>query len=422
MILPADSYEVINKGVISNIDTEVLYDLYQPIIGNKAISFYLTLFRDLEKEKVFSEVFTHHHLLRMMQISLEEILMAREKLEAVGLLKTYVKKETGNHYLYILYNPLSAQEVFNHPILNIVLYNNLGKKEYQLLQERYKFPRLNLKDYEDITASFDEIFTSVPTNAFIPKEDLLSKNKNSFSFSKSIDFDLLISSSKLPEKIFTKEIRALITSLSFLYNVDMVTMEGFIKNSLTTHGTIDKEVLRKSARSFYQFENSGKLPSLIYAKQPEHLKSPSGGTSNRAKLIYVFETTTPIQFLQSKYKGGRIIKRDVEIIETLLVDLKLSPGVVNVLIDYALKVNNQKLDRSYLETIGSHWKRLGIETVEEAMNACLKEHKRRKTKEKSNKKEPIKEIVPDWFDQEIKQEAIKKEEMTELTSLLKQYH
>lgn len=421
MILPADRYEIINKGVLSDIDTQILLDLYQPIIGNKAVSFYLTLFRDLEKEKVFSEVFAHHHLLKMMQISLEEVLIAREKLEAVGLLKTYVKKEE-SIYLYILYNPLSANEFFNHPILNIVLYNNLGKKEYQLLQERYKIPRLNLKEYEDITASFDEVFTSIPTNSYIMQEDIVSKNKNNFEFKKVLDFDLLLTNLKLPEKIFTKEVKSLINALSFLYNVDMVTMQGFIENSLTTHGTIDKELLRRNARNFYQFENSGKLPSLMYAKQPEHLKAPIGGNTNKAKMIYVFETTTPAQFLQSKYKGGRVIKRDMELIETMLVDLKLSPGVVNVLLDYALKVNNQKLDRTYIETIGSHWKRLGIETVEEAMNACLKEHKKRKIKEKANKKEPTKEIVPDWFDQEITKKEIKKEEMTELTSLLKQYH
>ena len=60
----------------------------------------------------------------------------------------------------------------------------------------------------------------------------------------------------------------------------------------------------------------------------------------------------------------------------MLLDLKLTPGVVNVLIDYVLKVNNQKLNKNYVESIASQWKRLGIETVEEAMNACKKEHKK----------------------------------------------
>ena len=40
-----------------------------------------------------------------------------------------------------------------------------------------------------------------------------------------------------------------------------------------------------------------------------------------------------------------------------------------------------KLNKTYLETIASHWKRLGIETVPEAMNACIKEHKKAKKKD-----------------------------------------
>lgn len=57
MILPADSYIVVNKGNILEIDKKILIDLYQPIIGSKAISLYLTLLNDLEK-KYITDVFT----------------------------------------------------------------------------------------------------------------------------------------------------------------------------------------------------------------------------------------------------------------------------------------------------------------------------------------------------------------------------
>ena len=70
-----------------------------------------------------------------MQMSLEEIVTSREKLEAIGLLGTYLKKDNINNYVYILYSPLQPSEFLNHPILNVVLYNNLGKKEYQKILE-----------------------------------------------------------------------------------------------------------------------------------------------------------------------------------------------------------------------------------------------------------------------------------------------
>ena len=71
------------------------------------------------------------------------------------------KKENVNNYVYVLYAPLSASEFLNHPILNVVLYNNIGKVEYEKQVDKYRTRRLNIKDYEDITTSFDSVFTSV---------------------------------------------------------------------------------------------------------------------------------------------------------------------------------------------------------------------------------------------------------------------
>ena len=119
-ILPADVYTVLSKSVVSNLDRRIITLLYQPIIGYTAVSLYFTLLDDLDK-MVISESFTHHHLMSMMQLKLESIVKAREKLEAIGLIKTYLKKDSVNNYVYLLYAPLSAQEFLTHPVLSIVL-------------------------------------------------------------------------------------------------------------------------------------------------------------------------------------------------------------------------------------------------------------------------------------------------------------
>ena len=415
MVLPADSYIVINKSIITEQDKKILVDLYQPIIGNTAISLYLTLLNDIDINS--SIEFTHHHLLSVMQTSLEEISKMRERLEGIGLLKTYVKKGEISRYIYMLYSPVSANEFLNHPILNMVLYNNVGKTEYKKIVEKYKLPRISLKEYEDISSSFDEVFTSVPVNSFFNNEGIVSKNCKELSLKNTIDFDLLIvelGTKTINEKAFTKEIKFLVNNLCFLYSIDVNTMSNLIRASLNEKGMIDKETLRKGARNYYQFENSGNLPTIIHYTQPEYLKSPSGNNSRRGKMIYTFENTNPYQFLKSKYKNGKVITRDLQIVESLLLDLKLSPGVVNVLLDYVLRVNNMKLNKTYIETIASHWKRLGIETVPEAMDACIKEHK--KSSKKSTKKETK---VPEWFDQNKEEKASKEDE--ELANLINNY-
>ena len=423
MVLPADSYIVVNKSIITEQDKKILVDLYQPIIGNKAVSLYLTLLNDLDKSSVITEEFTHHHLLSVMQTSLEEITQTRERLEAVGLLKTYLKKGPISNYVYVLYGPVSANEFLNHPILNIVLYNNIGKTEYKKIIENYKLPRVTLKDYEDISSSFDEVFTTVPVSSFFNNEDIIAKNKGEIIFKNTIDFELLISgldTKIINEKAFNKDTKSLINNLCFLYNIDVITMQGLIKTCINEKGMIDKDSLRKAARNFYQFENSGNLPTLIHSSQPEHLKTPTGDVSPKGKMIYTFENTNPYQFLKSKYKNGKVVTRDLQLIESLLLDLKLSPGVVNVLLDYVLRVNNKQLNRKYIETIGSHWKRLGIETVPEAMDACIKEHKKAKKNNPSTKK-TTEEKVPDWFNQNIESKKISEQEQQALEDLINNY-
>ena len=281
-ILPADTYTVINKTVINDSDLRLISMLYQPIIGYTAVSLYFTLVDDLDKLQIMSEELTHHHLMATMQLKMEDILIAREKLEAVGLLKTYLKKGNVNSYAYLLFSPISAYEFFNHPILNIVLFNNLGKKEYNKLLNFFKIPRVNLKDYEDVTASFDDVFTSVRGNVLELEDDVEKKDSNSIILSKGIDFNLLISSipeASINEKCFNQEIKDLINALSFTYNLKNTDMQALVMDSINEKGLIDKNKLRKSCRDYYQFENNGNLPTLIYHKQPSYLKKPDGDNS-----------------------------------------------------------------------------------------------------------------------------------------------
>ena len=132
-ILPADTYVVVNKSIINNEDRKILNMLYQPIIGPLPIMLYFSLWSDLDKNEILSIEYTHHHLVTNMHLTLDEIVEARKKLEAIGLLKSYFKEDNINNYIYELYSPIPAHDFFIHPILNIVLYNNVGKKEYEKL-------------------------------------------------------------------------------------------------------------------------------------------------------------------------------------------------------------------------------------------------------------------------------------------------
>ena len=106
-ILPADTYTVVNKTILTDVDKKIVSMLYQPIIGFTAVSLYYSLISDLDKVELISDELTHHHLMATMQLSLDDIMIAREKLEAVGLIKTYLKRDNINQLVYLLYSPIS---------------------------------------------------------------------------------------------------------------------------------------------------------------------------------------------------------------------------------------------------------------------------------------------------------------------------
>lgn len=427
-ILPADTYTVINKTVIKDLDRKLITMLYQPIIGFSATSLYFTLVDDLDRREISSDELTHHHLMTTMQLKLDDIVIARKKLEAVGLLKTYFKKDTVNHYIYLLYSPISASEFLNHPVLNIVLYNNLGKKEYDRIVDYFKIPKPNLKDYEDITSTFSGVFKSVSGNILIENDNLMKVETNKLKINEKIDFNLLISSipnDMVSPRCFNEDVKELINGLAYTYDIDNIAMQGLVRNSINEKGLIDKILLRKNVRNYYQFENDGRLPTFVYSRQPDFLKSPQGDTSKWAKMVYTFESTHPYDYLRSKYKNGEPSLRDLKIIESLLVDQKMTPGVVNVLIAYVLKVNNQKLSKNYIDAIAGQLNRLHVETVEEAMRVTEKEHKKLKKQfENKNTKQVIKpkverkEQLPDWFNKELKNEEMTDSEKAELDKLI----
>ncbi len=401
-LYPADVYQVIDKSLLSETDKLILNMLYMPIIGSIAVALYLKMQSETRNTFISPEL-THHHLMTSMGTTLDNIKEARLKLEGIGLLKTYYHEGEVGSYVYELYSPVSADEFFSHPIFNVVLYNNVGKTEYNRLHEYFKIPHISLKEYEDITNAFDDVFKSRNYTEFeLDGTDIISKNKLMLKYELDYDFDLLVSS--LPKEMFNpkclnKSMRELITNLSFLYEIDPVSMADIIRTTLNEKGNIDREELRKNTRKYYQFNNDNRLPSLLFKSQPEYLKEASGDNSRKGRIIKVFESHSPYEFLKAKYKGVKPTERDMKILEMLLIDLKLNPAVVNVLIDYTLKTNNNKLVKGYIETIAGQWKRSGIETASEAMNIAEKEHKKKYKKENIITKK--KEVIPSWFNENI---------------------
>lgn len=412
-LLPADTYMVVNKSLLSEEDKLVLSMLYMPLIGNTSIALYNTLYNELKANNYVSNEFTHHHLVTYLGENIENIKKARIKLEGVGLIKTYCMEGNVNSYVYELYSPLSVNEFFNNPIFSTVLSTNVGENEFKRLKNYFRVPKVSLLNYVDITYPFDMAFKSVNIQNFNESEDIIKKEKGIIKFSNEYDFDTLISS--IPKNLFnskslTKSVKELIINLSFLYKLSPMDMADIVKVSLNEKGLINKDLLKENVRKFYKYNTNNKSVTLLFKSDRVSTINKENTAMNR--LIKVFESTNPYDFLKNKNNGAKPTSKDMQILEMILIELEIPPSVCNVLIDFILKTQNNRLVKSYVEVVASEWKRANLMTAKDAMSYAentYKKIKQNKIKKSINTKKE--ENIPEWFEKKVKKENMNDEEL-----------
>ncbi len=411
-LLPVDRYTVRAKDVLHDWDRKILTLLYQPLIGAFAYSLYLTLWSELEKDVYWSDENTHRYLMTLMDSPLNIIYQERKKLEAIGLLKTYKKKEEdGTVYLYELQPPMSPHAFFNNDVLSVYLYNRLGKSKYRQIRERFMLDNLDKNEYQEMTHAFDEVFSSLHHSEIVAnfqseisnvlelekeKEIINRQNEVDLVLTKEhFDFDLLmtdLSAFIAPKELLTKEIKDTIVRLSFVYRIEPLQMSRILQQSIIHDDQINLDLFRKKVQEWYKIEHGSDPPSLGLRSQPLDLQTikDKEPISEEEKVIKLFETKSPIELLESRSDGSKVPPADVKIIEGLLLDYQLQPGVVNVLIDFILTVNDMKLSKPLIDKIAGHWKRKNVKTVNEAMELARQEYKAKRTNFNENDKKQAK--------------------------------
>lgn len=424
ILLPADTFIVVNKTILTEFDRRILINLYQPIIGANSISLYLSLWAFLDKNELFSIELNHHQLMTMTQFSLDDIIASREKLEGIGLIKTYYKKDNINNYVYELYSPLSPYEFFNNPILSTTLLSNIGKQWYDNLISIYKIPSYNISEYENISLSFNEVYSKSISDSEKIIDDMIGTNRLKIKLDNTSNINEILSlipDDILPVRKITKEVKDNILKFKYIYNFTNEQMQEVIINSIDETKKINMGLLKNNCENFYKFENGGKLPTLIYKNQPEYLRKNVTDTSLKSKLIYQFENISPYEYLTNKNGGIKPLSSDLKIVSYLLVDLKMMPGVVNVLLDYVLKINNNKLNKNFIESIASQWIKNNIKTVEDAMKIAEKEYKSRKKIGEVRGVSVKESIKPQWLDKDINSTPATVDEQKMIEELLSEF-
>ncbi len=420
-LMPADIFVVYKNQILNDNDRNILTLLYQPIVGAEATNLYLTLWAFLDGVIVSKEK-THHYLMSVMHINVEKIVTARQKLEAVGLLKTYLQKDKQQYYLYELFPPLMPNDFFGNPILNAALKDNIGNEEYQRLSQLFISEKIDLSDFQDISKNFQEVFQIVNYQA--SESEYLKRESVNLQIEPQVDIEQVlttISEDILNHKLISDSDKTYLQHLVYVYGLNAEYLKELIISSVNQYKKIDLLKVRKKSEKLFQYENDGKLPKIALQTQPENLRQKGGEVSNRNQMIYTFETISPRDYLILKNDGTTLSQNEQKILAYLLLDLKLNPGVVNVLIDYVLRINDNKLVQNFVSSIASQWKKEKIATVEQAMAIAEREFKKRKSYQKGTKKGVQQEKVPEWFDQKMTEKTPSKEKQAEIAKMLEDY-
>lgn len=426
VLMPLDTFTIINRTILHNSDRKNLIMLYQPIVGSNAINLYFTFWMYLDRLEFMTETITFKQLINYMDLSLSEIEQARKYLEAVGLIKTLIKKSEVNEYLIELYSPKPASEYFINPLLCTALHTALGTADFNKTKSAFRIPKLDFKDYINVSVNFQDMFQTT-ASATVDNSDMRKRNFERIGVRSKLDIDSLLL--KIPDinsnHIEVDEnIKRHILILSFLYNYNESILIQLIKNSIVKKSYLDKQRLTDNFLNYYRFEHDNKVPMIIKKIQPKNLTKDITSSDKKSKLIYYFENIDPISHLCKRTKVKRLSDVYITMLNHILLDIELNPGVINVLIDYVLSINNNNITKNFVESIANNWKRNDIITVEQAYDYVVNQ-KKEKTNLKTNKTNNIKlkkiEQTPSWFDKDmtIENDENSKNELDELISGLR---
>ena len=277
-LLTSDVYQVRSSYMLDLTSYKTVLQLYQPLIGMEATALYLTLNSELDQMTLTKSPSLISRLCKLSGFSLNSLQESFDKLEAVGLVCSYVKQTNDNRYLFDLKMPLSPQEFINHQILNRLLKDRL-KDEYEKTIAIFQTYNVNLNDYQEMTASFTDVFEIHHHEKNILKEKKY-KQKIHNSIENSYDLTLFyqgIENLQLSKKMFDQEDEKIIQQLGILYHINALDMQDLVKQSMIENH-LNSRLLAQNCRNYYDLKMPEKFTEVFH-KQSPLLQSEKQGES-----------------------------------------------------------------------------------------------------------------------------------------------
>lgn len=378
---PKQRYLVINRVALTSKQERVLIKLYQPLVASLGVAVYQTLIEEYDPFQMLADAPALYFLQEQLDCSLGDLFKALHKLEAVGLLTTYLSENVrlGQLLAFKLKEVPEASEFFNTSLLASLLKEKVGSYRFSRLSQDFanqaKREEKQLQNLRDVSASFFEVFRLPDEEAITPSAEVQqAAQENEAPASDAAQVNV-----RQVDWQFLKDCFA-------VYHIDPSEIDrqkDQIQAVMATYGLSEQEFVDESLPSLHGTSklDVGKIGrSLTYNYKANHrrqqvknslAKSEGGQVSvdqRDRQLLQLAKSKAPAQFLNymKDRKGGFTTKSEYQVINDLSWKVGFSPEMLNILI-YTCLHYQPVLSLSLAERIANDWMQHKLATPEAAL-------------------------------------------------------
>lgn len=332
-----------------------LYDLYLPIVGQTATNFYMLLNNMVEANtKNCDLTFNSNLICRQLNTTTDELNSAREKLEAIGLVSTYVSTNANNDkiLIFVLNSCLDYETFIANPKFKALLINQIGTINFEYLE--YKFmPEQQLSEAIEVTTSFEKVFDT--------------DNLKDVS---TIDFDTLYKNiqktTSLPI-VIDDQCKKIIQDIYMKYQLSLHDVEMVIYDSINDINGYSQTNANLLIHNFNRLINGKVNVSLVEITRDFKVFYGQLNQQEEAKIINDYKVCNSELYLSSIFKRY-LNKEERNTIATLRTKYHLKDEIINVLLDFSLFKTNGKLNRKYITKAANSINGLGLNDCAQVIN------------------------------------------------------
>lgn len=360
------------------LNINALYDLYLPVIGQTATNFYVILSNIIENQaKNGNLTFNSANICKQLSVSNEELVNAKDKLEAIGLLSTFISTNSRNDniFIFLIKSALNYQEFIINPRLKKLLINKIGTNNFEYLEYK-NAPESQLQDAIEITRSFDQVFD----------DDDLS-NVHILDFEKL--YQNIQKTTSLP-LVIDENCKNIIQDIYAKYQISLKDIEFVIYDSINDMDGFNNVNPNLLIQNFNKLVNKQVTLPIQTINRDFRLFTTGLNKELEDKIYLDYKMCNSELYLSTIFKRS-LNGIEKQIINILRTKYHLNDEIINVLFDFSLNKTNGTLNKKYITKAANTVNGLGLINAVQVVAHLKKANIESKTK--------VEEKIDQYFSQ-----------------------